>query len=191
MQDCGKEATALRVVTSSMNLVSLSLDGISWALHGRARPGEKTTCATKSRCSPKELKKAYNTLLDAHEGLYIYAKQLELQGVVVPPSTEFGLVRQRGLNRHLSLPSDSNESGFHVGNNVNICHKADTKKNNGRPGYVVGTTAQFVDICLTPSNGVPQNKVRKKNCNIVRVVNIESVSLESCVSDDSTQDGDY
>ena len=191
MQDCGKEETVLCVVTSSMDLVSLSLDGISRALHGRARSVQKTTRATKSRCSPKELHKAYNTLLDAHEGLYIYAKQLELQGVVVPPSTEFGLVRQRGLNKHLSLPSDSNEAGFQIGDNVKICHKADTKKNDGREGYAVGTTAQFVGICLTPFNAIPQDKVRKKNYNIVRVIDTETVSLDSCFSNDSTQDGNY
>ena len=121
--------------------------------------------------------------------MYVYAKQLELQGVVVPPSTEFGLVRDRGLNRHLSLPSACNEAGFHIGDSVKISHKADRKNNDGREGYVVGTTAQFVDICLTPFNGIPQDKVRKKNGFVVRVIDTESVSLSTSFTDDSTDDG--
>ena len=190
MQNCREEATGLRVATSSMNLVSLSLHSLSHTLHGRAPPGEKTTRATRSRCSRKELKKAYSTLLDAHEVLYIYAKQLELQGVVTPPTTEFRLACQRGLNRPLSSPSHSNEAGFHIGDNVKICHQADTKNNDGREGYVVGTTAQFVDICFTPSNGIAQYKIRKKNCHVVRIIDTESVSLDTSFSDDSIDDGD-
>ena len=154
---CTEESLA--DVIAALARIDLSLDGVAQSLASGDRLRRARLRASALDADDRALSSAYDTMLDARA---ILARQ----------------------KRHLenSLAHIEDEAELAIGDEVKIVHGGDRNHNNGRCGYVSGTTPQFVYIVLYKTPRQPQVTVKKMKKYVARVRTVGAVATGSFVT---------
>ena len=79
-------------------------------------------------------------------------------------------LRTSHSQKHMKLPCDDNDDHLMIGGEVKIMHTVDRNNNNGRCGYVVGATPQYVHLVLYQTHGVPQDIIPKMRQSVLSIL---------------------
>ena len=158
---------SLADVIAALERIDISLDGVAQSLSSSDRHCHDRSRDSRLELDDRTLHKVYNTMLDAHAIIYRHKHNLEVK-----------------------LARNKNHPKFVIGDKVKIVHAGDRKNNNGRCGYVSGTTPHFLYIVLYRARGKPQAAIKKVRKFVAHVVNIEDESIDSFFSSRSNNSGE-